>query len=229
MLKSLPFSKRENILVQEFKNEVLIFDLTTNRAYCLNETLAKIWQHCDGVTTFEQLEKKFNFTGELITLALAELRKENLLKEKIRSADLTELSRRELTRRVGYSTACALPLILAVTAPEAAHAASGGVAPGSRGYGQSCAAAPECGGAAPYCVNNTCCRQVAGSQPSGYVIGNYPNYGTCDPIPAACNSNSLRAGCCSYSVGFGSCTPGTLVIVGGQPIVNPGTVQCVCS
>ena len=43
-----PKTRNENIVVQEFENEVLIYDLTINKAFCLNQTSKMIWQMCNG-------------------------------------------------------------------------------------------------------------------------------------------------------------------------------------
>ena len=43
-----PKARKENLVVQESNGEVLIYDLDTNKAFCLNETSALVWQACDG-------------------------------------------------------------------------------------------------------------------------------------------------------------------------------------
>lgn len=77
-MKSLPKIRNENIIVQKLKNEVLIYEPATNQAFCLNETSAKVYNHCDGATSFDELKRRYKFTDDLIFLALDELRKENL-------------------------------------------------------------------------------------------------------------------------------------------------------
>ncbi len=44
----IPKARRENLVVQELNGEVLIYDLDTNKAFCLNESSALVWQACDG-------------------------------------------------------------------------------------------------------------------------------------------------------------------------------------
>lgn len=44
-----PKSRRENIVVQEFDDEVLIYDLERDRAFCLNKTSAVVWRACNGM------------------------------------------------------------------------------------------------------------------------------------------------------------------------------------
>ena len=50
-----PKSRNYEIVVQEADKELLIYDLTTNKAMMLNETSAIIWQMCDGKTTVGQM------------------------------------------------------------------------------------------------------------------------------------------------------------------------------
>ena len=50
-----PKSRNNEIVVQEADKELLIYDLTTNKAMMLNETSAIIWQMCDGKTTVGQM------------------------------------------------------------------------------------------------------------------------------------------------------------------------------
>jgi hypothetical protein len=37
-----PKNRKNDIVIQELKDEILIYDLTTNKAYCLNETSAAV-------------------------------------------------------------------------------------------------------------------------------------------------------------------------------------------
>lgn len=123
-MRKLPKSRDENIVVQNLETEVLIYDILMDTAYCLNETSAKVFNHCDGKTSFDELKQKFKLTDEVIYLALDELKKHNLLVEEYASP-FAGMTRREAVRRVGLTTFAALPLIATVVAPTAANAASG--------------------------------------------------------------------------------------------------------
>jgi hypothetical protein len=46
--KDYPISRQNNIVTQEVESELLIYDLVENKAFCLNETSAFVWQNCDG-------------------------------------------------------------------------------------------------------------------------------------------------------------------------------------
>lgn len=118
-----PKIRDKNIVVQNLKNEILIYDLAIDKAYCLNETAAAIYQNCDGVTTFDELRRKSrkDISDEVIWLAIEELSKQNLLAEKMESG----VSRRSLLQKAAFS-AVVLPLISMIIAPRAAQAQSGG-------------------------------------------------------------------------------------------------------
>ena len=45
--------------LQEMPDEVLVFDLETNKAHCLNQTAAFVWKACDGVNSVAEIAKLF--------------------------------------------------------------------------------------------------------------------------------------------------------------------------
>ena len=127
-----PTARKDNIVVQEFDNELLIYDLRANKALCLNQTSAKIWSKCNGrksiATIKEELERETRsvVTDELVWLALDQLNKQNLIEEeKEIPSSFKGLSRREVIRRIGIGSMVALPIITAMIAPLPAYAASG--------------------------------------------------------------------------------------------------------
>lgn len=137
---SLPMSRSENIVVQEAGAELLVYDLRTHRAFCLNETSTVIYQACDGRTTFEQLKRKYKFSDDLIQLALDELRRQRLIDGE-NSNYFGDLSRREVIKRVGLASLVALPVITGLPAPAAAQALSfctAGADSGKEGLGGFC-------------------------------------------------------------------------------------------
>ena len=119
-MNRLPQSRTESIIVQDLDKEILIYDLNTNKAFCLNETSTIVYQNCDGRTSFDELKAGYpNLTDELIILAIEGLQKENLLQDKFESG----VSRRSLLSKAAFA-ALALPLITSLVAPVAVQAAS---------------------------------------------------------------------------------------------------------
>lgn len=122
----LPKLRTENLIEQNLKNETLIYDLNTNQAFNLNETSTLVYQACSREMTFAELKNKYQFSDDFIYLALDELKRRNLLMpESSYISPFAGISRREVIRQVGLASMIALPLIIGITAPSAAHAASG--------------------------------------------------------------------------------------------------------
>lgn len=122
----LPKIRTENLLEQNLKNETLIYDLVIDKAFNLNETLTIVYKACHEMTTFDELKRKHKFTDEFIFLALDELKRNNLLADQNYISPFAGMSRREAIRKAGLASMIVLPLIVGLSAPSAAHAASSG-------------------------------------------------------------------------------------------------------
>ena len=127
-----PEARREGIIVKEFENEVLIYDLDRDKAHCLNPMAGEIWRQCDGRETVSTIaaslaEKHGSEVDEkVVWLGLDSLRRSHLLKEpddKKFWPQLMGMSRREAVRRIGIGAAFALPIVASMTAPTAVEAA----------------------------------------------------------------------------------------------------------
>ena len=126
-----PISRHENLVVQNIDGEILIYDLIENKAFCLNQTSALVWQACDGTRTVAEitdlLGKQLNseVKEDVVWLALNMLSKENLIRDNYQLSEKFDgLSRREALRKIGLSSLIALPLITSLVAPLAVHANS---------------------------------------------------------------------------------------------------------
>lgn len=126
-----PKARQTKIVVQEFGNEILIYDLRANKSFALNETSSIVWQHCDGKNTIADiagkmtLELEESVSEELVWLALEKLKKEKLIEDdKNFVTPFKTSSRREVIRRVGMASLVALPIISSLVAPTAVYAFS---------------------------------------------------------------------------------------------------------
>lgn len=117
----LPKSRTENIVVQAAGNELLIYDLVTHKAYCLNETAARVYQACNGETSLDDI--KHQFTEDLIFLTLDGLKKQDLIEDDYQPK-FKGTSRRAAIRRIGIASLIALPVIASIAAPVAAQSQS---------------------------------------------------------------------------------------------------------
>jgi hypothetical protein len=138
----LPRSRTENLVVRELDDETLVYDMERNEALCLNLTSAMVWQHCDGAMTASQsarlLQSKLNVPvdTDLVLLAVKQLERFHLVESSLKTP---AVSRRKLILKYAPA-ALALPVILSISAPIAAQAAS------CAGQGQPCGQIPCCPG-----------------------------------------------------------------------------------
>ena len=117
-----PLSKREDVVIQELPGELLIYDLSNDRAFCLNETSAYVWKHADGEKSVAELRRlmerdfKAAVREDLIWLALEQLGRDGLMETET-AAEFVGVSRREVIRQIGLSSLIALPLIASLASP----------------------------------------------------------------------------------------------------------------
>ncbi len=130
-MKNKPRSRQSNLLVQECVKELLIYDLLINKAYCLNETSALVYQLSDGSKSVKEISYQMSqklqqvVSEDFVYLTLNELKKENLLTNGQEIEDkFAGMSRRQIIKRIGLASMVALPIISAVIAPTALRAAS---------------------------------------------------------------------------------------------------------
>lgn len=142
-----PKARYQELVIQELADETLIYDLTTSKAFCLNPTAAFVWHHADGQTPIKQiaylLQKKLRAPVDesIIWFALEKLAKNNLLENPVAAPQMfAGMNRRELITVAGKSAAVAIPLVFAIVAPTAAHAASGA----NRANGVACNSGTQC-------------------------------------------------------------------------------------
>lgn len=133
-----PCARKDNIVMQNLSEEVLIYDLTTNKALCLNKITASVWAKCDGNNSLQDISDRLSVElgspvdKSLVWLALEQLKKANLIvTETAKPLELIDLPRREIIKKTALTTAIALPLISTITAPMAINASSSGCTSGS--------------------------------------------------------------------------------------------------
>lgn len=158
----LPNARTNDILIQSLNDETLIYDLTTDKSYCLNSTSKIIFAACNGKTTLEQLKLQHDVPEEIIFLALDDLRKNNLLAEDY-SSPFAGMTRREVIRRVGLASMITLPIISSLTVPSALSAASlnctcsAGLNTNARIAGCQCVSNNDCCGVCLFNGGNPIC------------------------------------------------------------------------
>ncbi|MCB1026037.1 MAG: PqqD family protein [Acidobacteria bacterium] len=124
-MKTLPRSRTENIIQRQIDDEILLYDLESNKAFSLNKTASTVYRYCDGRSKMEEVVKKEDLKFETIMLALHHLNQENLIESSAEfESGFEGLSRRQIVKTMGIGSIAALPLISAVVAPLAINAQS---------------------------------------------------------------------------------------------------------
>lgn len=124
----VPTARSENIVVQEMPAsengpaELLVYDLSNNRAHCLNETAATIWKQCDGKSTVADIAGNLVGSEDLVWLGIDQLNKEDLLVEGYKPAS-NQPNRREIIKKVGIASVIAIPIVSSLAAPSSVMAA----------------------------------------------------------------------------------------------------------
>lgn len=122
-ISDFPNARKKGLVVQEVPNEVLIYDLESDKAHCLNETAAAVWRFCDGKTPVQQIAREVGrelgreVSDDLVWLAIDQLSEHRLLESEIRTAFKGE-SRREALKKIGLASMVALPIIASLAAPR---------------------------------------------------------------------------------------------------------------
>jgi hypothetical protein len=128
---AVPKARTEHLVTRDMPDEVLIYDLKSHKAHCLNHTAATVWQYCDGQTSVPEIAARLRDNHDavadesLVWLAVKQLGKADLLQERIAlPAPNGRLGRRAALRNLGLGVALAVPVVMTVIAPTAVMAAT---------------------------------------------------------------------------------------------------------
>ena len=119
-----PMARQNGIVVQEMPDEVLVYDLDSNKAHCLNSSAAQVWKSCDGSNTVADIVKQFDgkVTEDFVWLAIDQLNENGLLQNEI-APRFAGQSRRQVLKTIGLASMVAIPVIASLVAPSSAMAA----------------------------------------------------------------------------------------------------------
>jgi hypothetical protein len=142
----IPVARKDNLVIQEFEDELIIADDHGNAAHCLTPIAARVWEYCDGYNTINDiahlveddldipLDKDVDMRG-LIWITLEELQRYGLIKEYLNqplSQPISDanLSRRKMLKRLsiagGFAAGAIFPAVRSMMMPEPAMAACSG-------------------------------------------------------------------------------------------------------
>ncbi len=124
-----PIARKSGLVVQEVPDEVLVYDLETNKAHCLNQSAAMIWKSCDGNNSVSEIAKLVEaqagdkVSEDFVWLAIDQLSENNLLEQQL-TPGFAGQSRREVIKKIGLASMIAIPVIASLVAPQSVLAAS---------------------------------------------------------------------------------------------------------
>jgi hypothetical protein len=130
-----PRARTDGLVVRDLPGEIVVYDLGSHRAHCLNRTAAFVFRHADGRRTVADLavalaEDAGAAADETVVhLTLDRLAEAGLLasgpvQEPPGGLSPAEASRRDAIRRVGLGAAVLLPIVTSLLVPTPAEAAS---------------------------------------------------------------------------------------------------------
>ena len=128
----LPKARTQELMIQSFDDEVLIYDLKRHKAHCLNQTAHLVFQTCDGNNTVSEIKGMLTkqlgapIPEEMVWMALDRLGKARLLEQAPLATTGANLARREALRKLGLATVIALPIVASIVAPVSAQVESCG-------------------------------------------------------------------------------------------------------
>ncbi|MCB1023470.1 MAG: PqqD family protein [Acidobacteria bacterium] len=176
-----PIARSENIVVQVLGDETLVYDLTANKAVCLNQTSALVWKYCDGkngiseITNMISADMKSLVDEAVVLLAIEQLQDEGLLANAARiNTAFSNVSRREAIRKIGFTSMVALPIISSLAAPTAAQTQSCRATGSPGGFFDCIGTGTNCSAITPtitVCDNAQCCTGTCAQDPAS-PIGN---------------------------------------------------------
>ena len=150
--RTLPRVRTNGLVIKELPDETLIYDVETSTAFCLNLPAAVIMNACNGANTVEDAQTMLaqrlgsSVGTELIWNTIEEFRRRDLLAEATEPFAEKLVPRRTLLKQAAAFGA-AVPVVMALVAPPALHAASTCLS-----QGQTCVPLQQ-----PVCCPNLVC------------------------------------------------------------------------
>lgn len=193
----LPTARKDNLIVKELQDELLIYDTTENKAFCLNKTAWMIMDQCDGQTTMAEAAKrigkklKTDVDEQVFWMALTQLKRNGLLDKSTPIPEIPKVSRRDLVGST-MTLGIALPAIFAlgvappIVSGQCVETGSSCIGAGTQG---NC-----CGGVCGNFPGSFCCSSPGGvNTPPGSVFGcGLTPGGSCQPCASSCCSGIVE-------------------------------------
>src|SRR5437762_12099577 len=105
MSNQLPLARKDKLVVRELADEVLVYDLTRNKAFCLNRLAGAVWKQSDGQKSVPHIAKSLSaqfdasIEDSAVWSAIEHLGKDHLLEYCV--AMPSDMTRRQHLRSLG--------------------------------------------------------------------------------------------------------------------------------
>ena len=131
-MQQFPLARKNQLVIQELPDELLVYDQDRDKAHCLNRSAALIWKRCDGRTSVEELrrivstELGVELEERAVWFAISQFSKDHLLESKssVPAGMLQGMNRRQMVRTLGLAAVVAVPIVTSIVAPTPAQAAT---------------------------------------------------------------------------------------------------------
>ncbi|MFN0138550.1 MAG: PqqD family protein [Pyrinomonadaceae bacterium] len=126
-MNTKPLARQTDLVVQETPDEVLVYDIHSSKAHCLNRSAAFVWRACNGENSIADIARQFELNGtgsvseDFVWLAIDQLQ-ENALLENEMAPRFEGQSRRQVIKKIGLASMVAVPVIASLVAPQNALA-----------------------------------------------------------------------------------------------------------
>jgi hypothetical protein len=123
-----PKAREDEILAHDVGNEVVIYYLRADNAFCLNRLAATVWKNCDGQTPISKLVEllgEFDVPADpaAVQCILDQLAESGLIEN--HKIKVNRITRRDVLARLGVSAAAIVAGVSAMKVPSAIAAVSG--------------------------------------------------------------------------------------------------------
>lgn len=212
-------ARSERLVTKTVGDEIVIYDLDTDKAHLLNPASAVLWRLCEKGATVGMLraalEAELNTNGhtdELLWTALDDLSKAGLLETDTSFVGRpTGMTRRSLLKKAGI-VALAAPAITTILAPPAAAQTTGGTCIQPILGSNACDGGGCCSGST--CEGGGCCVPKGNACPAGEVC---------------CGGTACTSGTCCYSAtGSGTPCDGNDSACCGTNVCDSGNLCSAC-
>jgi len=126
-----PLARKENLVIKETADELLIYDRERDTAHCLNQTAALVWRYCDGKRNVGAITDRISkdlhtpVDENIVWCAVEQLGRDRLLEERlVPPPQIAGLTRRQMIRALGVAAVVAVPVVTSIVAPTPAQAVS---------------------------------------------------------------------------------------------------------